>query len=116
MLAFCGTLFYFINPFLVPEDLPSLFDKSTFDFWAFKPEEIARQLTLIEWAHAKLVRPNEFYKQAWTKRDAKKKAPGNFYLERVCESVSARCRRVRERTKYVTKKRLWRGKSEEGEM
>lgn len=64
----------------MPEDPPSLFDKSTFDFWAFPIDEIARQLTLIEAANARLVKSNEFFKQSWTKRDSKKKSPGILLL------------------------------------
>ncbi len=40
------------------------------------PEEVARQMTLIESDLFRKIQPREWLKQSWTRSDKKKRAPG----------------------------------------
>jgi len=43
----------------------------TIDIYEYTPQEIAKSLVLLEWENFKYIQPEEFLKQAWTKRPEK---------------------------------------------
>lgn len=54
---------------------PFLPKEPNFSIWDVHPEEIARQLTLIEWKMWKEIQPWECLGLAWTKKDKEVRAP-----------------------------------------
>ncbi|TPX31310.1 hypothetical protein SmJEL517_g05330 [Synchytrium microbalum] len=56
--------------------------------FAYPAEEIARQLTIIEFSLYYNIRPSELLNQAWTKRDANVRAPGILALTRRFNAVA----------------------------
>jgi son of sevenless-like protein len=70
-----------IKPTALRTDLASLFN-------LFSIEDIARQLTLMEWQLFQQLRPEEFHDTAWMKEERKTKAPNGvlfslFFFARI---------------------------------
>lgn len=58
-----------------PSILPKYFNAETFDFIDIDPQEIARQLCILEFQLFKQMSPKEFLNQKWNKPDKEINAP-----------------------------------------
>jgi hypothetical protein len=89
--------------------MPSL-AQSKFNLFSCHPEELARQLTLLEFDLFSNIMPHEFLNQGWTKSDSDLRAPNIMKLTQRFNNVALwvaksvlEVKTVRARTKRLAK-------------